>query len=384
MAMIIELRGVEFHNKGAELMLHAIVEKIRSKFPDVMFVMEKSTSAPISKQKEFGIFTKTNIKLFKLPIKYIFALVPQSIRRNNNYITESEIDIVIDGSGFAFGDQWGAWKAGYRLGDHIIKWKNAGKTVIMMPQAFGPFNDQALRKKMQTIIRYSDLIFARDRISYEYMLELDPKATNIKLRPDFTNLIKGSIPDNFKKESCEVAIIPNNKMIETASEADGIAYVNMLKNMVQLIQDKGYKPFFLIHEGKRDLELALKTNKSISKPVPVVIEDNPLHVKGIIGASKAVITSRFHGLVSCLAQAVPCLATGWSHKYEMLLEDYGYEEALLDVNSDGSVLHRKVESVLNESSRIAIIEKLKKNSLDQKKLSEATWEEIFALLSKFN
>jgi colanic acid/amylovoran biosynthesis protein len=384
MAMIIELRGVEFHNKGAELMLHAIVEKIKSKFPDAMFVMEKSTSAPMSKQKEFGIFTKTNIRVFKIPIKYIFALIPKPIRLRNNYVTEGEINIVIDGSGFAFGDQWGAWKAGYRLSDHIIKWKKAGKTVIMMPQAFGPFTDQALKTKMQTIIKYSDLIFARDRKSYDYMIEIDPKATNIQLRPDFTNLIRGPIPSSFNKETCEVAIIPNNKMIETASDAGGVAYVNLLRKMVKLIQDKGYKPFFLIHEGKKDLALALKTNESISDPVPVVIEDNPLYVKGIIGASKAVITSRFHGLVSCLSQAIPCLATGWSHKYAMLLEDYSYGEALIDVDCDNSTLLRKIESVLDESSRRSIIEKLKKNSIDQKKLSEATWEEIFALLSKCN
>ena len=384
MAMIIELRGVEFHNKGAELMLHAIIEKIRNRFPEVIFVMEKTPSAPRIKQREFDIYTKTNFKLFKFPLKYIFAVVPQSIRRSNHLISEGEINVVIDGSGFAFGDQWGAWKAGYRLADHIIKWKNNGKKVIMMPQAFGPFTDPKLKIKMQTIIKYSDLIFARDRISYQYMLDLDPKATNIKLRPDFTNLIKGSIPADFNPKTCEVAIIPNNKMIETASEEGGAAYKSMLIKMVELIQDKGYKPFFLIHEGKKDLALALKTNESIKAQIPVVIEDNPLHVKGIIGSSKAVITSRFHGLVSCLAQAIPCLATGWSHKYEMLLEDYDYSEALVDVKSSDEVLLQKIESVLEASSRLSIIEKLKKNSVGQKKLSEETWEEIFALLSSIN
>ncbi|WP_442589252.1 polysaccharide pyruvyl transferase family protein [Pedobacter sp. AW31-3R] len=382
MAMIIELRGVEFHNKGAELMLHAIIEKIKSKFPDVIFVMEKTPSAPRNKQQEFGIFTKTNFKLYKFPLKYVFALVPQSMRRSNYFINESEIDVVIDGSGFAFGDQWGAWKAGYRLADHIIKWKKSGKKVIMMPQALGPFTEQKLVSKMRTIIEYSDLIFARDRISFQYMLELNPNAKNIKLRPDFTNLIKGSIPSSFDPKTCEVAIIPNNKMIETASEEAGLAYVSMLKKMVEMIQDKGYKPFFLIHEGKKDLALAVNTNNSIEKKVPVVIEDNPLHVKGIIGSSKAVITSRFHGLVSCLAQAVPCLATGWSHKYEMLLEDYGYAEALVDVSSNDTILLQKLDSILDDSSRITIIEKLKKNSIEQKKLSESTWEEIFTLLNK--
>jgi polysaccharide pyruvyl transferase WcaK-like protein len=378
--MIVELRGVEFHNKGAELMLHAIIQKVKMRFPDVIFTMEMTPSAPRSKQLEFGIFTKTNFKLYKFPVKYIFDLIPQSIRRNNNYISEQEIDVVLDGSGFAFGDSWGAWKAGFRLADHIKHWKRQNKKVIMMPQALGPFTDEKLSEKMRTIIDYADLIFARDRISFEFISALRPNAKNIVLRPDFTNIIKGDVPSTFDSKSCEVAIIPNNKMIETTSKEDGEAYKTILKSTVRLIQELGYKPFFLIHEGKKDLALAMDTNLAIASQIPIVQEDNPLYVKGIIGACRAVITSRFHGLVSCLAQGIPCLATGWSHKYEMLLEDYNYSEALIDVKSSDASLKDKLIYILEDKTRTEIITNLKEHSKVQKELTEQTWNQIFDLI----
>jgi polysaccharide pyruvyl transferase WcaK-like protein len=109
----------------------------------------------------------------------------------------------------------------------------------------------------------------------------------------------------------------------------------------------------------------------------VIKEDNPLHIKGIISKSAAVFSSRFHGLVSCLSQAIPCLATGWTHKYEMLLNDYNYSEALLDIHCDDELLYTKVKSVLTEPSKSMIMENLKKEGLIQKALSEEMWKQVF-------
>ena len=78
----------------------------------------------------------------------------------------------------------------------------------MLPQAFGPFSDNELIQKMQVIINQADLIFARDEISFDYLKALDKASTNIILRPDFTNLIKGKIPSDFNKTECEIAVIP--------------------------------------------------------------------------------------------------------------------------------------------------------------------------------
>ena len=166
-------------------------------------------------------------------------------------------------------------------------------------------------------------------------------------------------------------------MVATATKQDGEAYVNLLPRIIQTIENLGYKPYFLIHEGRVDRNFTEEINQKLITRLPIVQEDNPLHIKGIISKSKAVITSRFHGLVSCLSQAIPCLATSWSHKYETLLQDYNYPEGMLDVYCDDELLIAKVKSVLTEPSRNLIIEKLKNESVKQKKRSEEMWEKVF-------
>ncbi len=376
--MIIELRGVEFVNKGAELMLHAIINQIKEEMPDTIFAMEKSGRVPAGKLKAHGIFQKFSLN--KLNSDKLGGLVPEGMRKNAGFVLPREVDVVLDASGFAYGDQWGAKKAGTRLANHIGQWKEQGKKVIMLPQAFGPFTEAALAEHMKTIIRHTDLIFARDKISYEYLQQLSSASQNIILKPDFTNLIKGTVPADFDRAACQVAIIPNSKMIETSGKEEGEAYVPLLSRLINVIIELGHKPFFLIHESQSDAAIAEETNRRLNQPLSVIREEDPLHVKGIIGSSKAVVTSRFHGLVSCLSQAIPCLTTGWSHKYEMLLQDYQYPEALVDVHSDDSTLRQKATLILTEPAATLIREKLTEEGTRQKQLSREMWQKVFEVI----
>ena len=374
--MNIELRGVNFFNKGAELMLQAILSRVKKEMPDALFVMEKTVNTPRVKHLENGIYTKANFKR-GTPVKYLLAPVPSFISKRWYYIGERDIDVVLDCSGFAYGDIWGAKKAFNKLGKYIIEWKNQGKKVILLPQAFGPFSNGELVEVMKNIVSHADLIFARDQVSLKYLQQLNDKSKKVICAPDFTNLIEGTSQLCFNSSKCEVAIIVNSKMIDTATIKDAEAYVNLLYRIIVMIVELNHKPYFLLHEVKTDEKLAESINQKLTTKLPIVIEDNPLHIKGIISKSKAVVTSRFHGLVSCLSQAIPCLATSWSHKYEMLLQDYNYSDGLLDVHCDDELLLTKVKSILTEPSKSTIIKNLRIESLKQKQLSEEMWKQVF-------
>src|SRR5690606_17843396 len=98
--MIIELRGVEFVNKGAELMLQAILQEVRREIPEAKFAMEVTGRAPLAKLKENDILIKSNVKRKGFNFEPLFNILPNNLLRSIGLVNESEINVVLDGSGF--------------------------------------------------------------------------------------------------------------------------------------------------------------------------------------------------------------------------------------------------------------------------------------------
>jgi colanic acid/amylovoran biosynthesis protein len=197
--------------------------------------------------------------------------------------------------------------------------------------------------------------------------------------PDFTNLINGTLPADFKLTNNSVCLIPNYRMIDMTNSEASSGYVDFMASVANYLIKQGKAPFILIHEGAKDMKLG----KSISERamnLPVIFESEPRNIKGIIGKCEFVVGSRFHGLVSALSQGVPALATGWSHKYEMLFSDYDFPEGILSVDDPKKVIFEKLDLLIDFDSREKICLKIKSKSDYLKQLSESMWEEVFSTI----
>jgi len=379
--MIIEIRKAGFSNKGAELMLLATLEILKNEFPDAKFCMTPVLSSkPYEKRIALGLYQKIHLrdkkrgKLFGV----LGNIIPKRIRDMYGIVIDGEVDAVIDISGYSYHDRWQTSSC-TQLAMLSKAWKRNGTKVILLPQAFGPFETIVSSDAMIAALKNIDLIFAREQESFDHLVKLGGRTDHIKIAPDFTNLLEGVPPEDDDCYS-DYCIIPNFRMIQKSPEKDRALYKPFIVKCIQRLQVHGHTPFLLIHEMGQDEVLADEINSMLSTPLRVLKETDPLRIKGIIGCCEGVIASRYHGLVSALSQGVPALATSWSHKYQLLFDDYGIKDGLRDLHSGDEELYQQIDRIVDPTSKNRIKATLNEKSAELKQKSLDMWKDVFDCL----
>ncbi|MBK1692969.1 polysaccharide pyruvyl transferase family protein [Ectothiorhodospira mobilis] len=381
--MIIEIRKAGFLNKGAELMLYAILEKMRTAYPEATFAMaptHKGSSQPFDKLVKLGLLPKASLYYKGFQFGRFAKFTPRKLREMYGVVLDSEIDVVIDAAGFSYSDQWGD-QSSLELAQSAARWRKQGTKVILMPQAFGPYTGKRIRKAIRRAVDNVDLVMPRERTSYDYLTEVTGKRENIRQYPDFTNLIEGVIPEYFDRSRYGVCLVPNYRMVDKTGGARSRVYLPFMVRCAELLRENDAKPFILVHEGANDRWLADQISEGAGG-LPVLTEDDPLKIKGILCASYATIGSRFHGLVSALSQGVPSLATGWSHKYQELFRDYGFPDGVISVDVSDNELAEKIGRLVDEQANREISESLKQESAGLKSRSEMMWNDVYSVIDR--
>lgn len=382
--MIIEIRQAGFVNKGAELMLHAVVQQLRQQYPDAKLTMAPAWGGAdntFEKMRALNLYPKAWLWKKGIDLGQIADFVPKkTLLKRYGLVFNSEVDVVLDAAGFSYSDQWGV-NSSKELSASSKQWKKNGTKFIMLPQALGPFEDKQIQKYVKTWAKNADLIFPREKDSYQYLTNLVGEQDKIKQFPDFTNLVKGTLPEGYDASNKRIALVPNYRMIDMTSQKEGDAYLPFMIRCAKYLVAQNQQPFILVHEGNNDRMLAEKISEAVGG-IPIITETDPLHIKGILGSCDATIGSRFHGLVSALSQGVPSLATGWSHKYQRLFEDYMFTEGLVSVLDSDEQLHQKIDLLIKPESSVTLKQKLPERSNELKTLSEQMWQLVFDEINK--
>jgi colanic acid/amylovoran biosynthesis protein len=368
--MTIQIDGTNTVNKGAELMLYAVLQEIERKYPDAKVLYNQQWSNPnyIRTKLNFGtrpfahllipVLNKCKVHgiLRRLSVPCSFLTLRYPIKG---------LDLVLDAGGFQFGDQWNIsdydlllWENYYR------KLKKQGTKIILLPQAFGPFETKNGKKIVGIVSKYTDIIFAREEVSYNHLIKAGADGRKIKLYPDFTALVEGIIPKRYEFLKDGICIIPNKRMIDKSTVLPE-NYFSFLEKIIQIIQQQGKSPFLLNHESKSDFVLCELINQQLKVPLTIVNNLTALEIKGVISQSYLVVSSRFHGVASALNSGVPCLATSWSHKYAELFKDYRQSDCVLDLSRPDKIrekvryylsdnVHKSVSEILPEAKRVVV------------------------------
>jgi colanic acid/amylovoran biosynthesis protein len=376
--MIVEVAGVSTRNKGAELMLIAIAEHFASRAGEIQLAVDVDFGS-YDDRARYGLRTVMHRVPYRkrafLRVALSHWLMPPQLQVAYGLVAERNIDVVLDASGFAFGDQLGA-KRSEEFAESVTRWRAAGKKIVLLPQALGPFETPRVRRAFATVLRHADLIYARETTSFEHVRRIGCSMSNVRQAPDFTNLVSAELPSGFRALPRMACIVPNHRMVEkTTAEVKG-RYVPVLADCVRELIRCGCAPTIVLHDSVVDETLVDPLRTALGHEIPVLREDDPRRLKGILGAAHVVVGSRFHALVGALSQNVPCIGIGWSHKYEMLFEDYDCPECLMPGNATLEEVRAAVKLVAVEPARGRTIDRISRASNDQKERTRQLWSEV--------
>lgn len=378
--MIIQIDGTNTLNKGAELMLVAIVEQIEKFHPNAKVVYNSNYSGEKKPDIKTKIVMKKRfwLKNSRIPIAILSRLGFSYTFFTSKHVTKG-VDLVLDAAGFQFSDQWNYSDERLNtLNNYFKVLKENNSKIVLLSQAFGPFDTKSGENSVKIINKYADVIIAREKVSYKYLIDAGAEKSKVWQYPDFTLLVEGILPEKYNFTKGKICIIPNKKMV-THTSAGSIEYLEFLKKVILEFKSLGKDVFLLNHEGEGDLNICKQISSKIKNKICIVSGLNAKEVKGVIGASFMTVSSRFHGVASALSQGVPCLATSWNHKYKMLFEDYDQFDKIINIEDIWSETQLKIHKTFKNHTEIRAILNSKKEelSIEIKSMWEQIWKNQF-------
>jgi polysaccharide pyruvyl transferase WcaK-like protein len=412
--IVIHIRGGGFRNKGAELMLVATAAAAREKLSDPVVAVNYQLGTIAQRRhldlsdlfwvehhdkkiikslynrmatlnRKRGLVSEDAVASLLQPGDWTDSTLERTLKRlrlvnvsrGTNTILGNEVNILLDISGYAYGDAWGPRNAEIAA-TYYAEIRRQGGKVVLLPQQLGPFDRKEVRDAFRRMADSCDVIYARDPESMSEASKVLQGHNQLRMAPDFTVLQEGALDHGYQVEG-HACIVPNYRMLEGSNADVAEEYPRFLERCILHLRENSIPSVVVVHEqDERDNKLAHDVANRTG--VDVISESDPLKLKGLIGSCYLMVGSRFHGLVSALSQNVPAVGTGWSHKYQMLFKDYDQADALLSVDSDQDRIAECLAPRLNPESHETERARLQVHSERHKTLAKAMWTEIWGLV----
>jgi polysaccharide pyruvyl transferase WcaK-like protein len=309
-------------NFGDLLMAKAVSVEARKRGYDV--ALDRRTDRPAMERgtgEKFGVVPERFYRRYP-HTSNLANSVAYRIGGGPGSATPSRIERVFDISGLSYSTHWSLGSV-TELRDRSAWWARKGRRIMLLPQAFGPFDDTRVRA-MRQALDHVDQIWARDPHSAMLMQGIVGNDRNVSIAPDFTGSITPEQTEPHDDES--LCIVPNVRMLDKAT--DGADYIRFVRWVAAEGARRGLRIKWLLHSPREDARI-LDFVGGLSDAA-VLRPQTPLEAKALLGAMGAVVSSRYHALVSALSMGTPAVAVGWMHKYHALMHDYGVPELAAD------------------------------------------------------
>jgi len=368
----IGIYGTNWNNKGAATMIYVLVDQFSKKaaqdsrevyfkiFLDAKYdKIGQTIKFPINTENVFWQLGKIQfIKDFVLVFFYKITKRKFFLNSSFNLRKINECDFLIGADGYCFYDA-NAIKAIIFSLSRILFSSFLGKNYYLFPQSFGPFHSKLRIFLLKLILGKAKRIYVRGKESQENLQGIVNK--ELIICPDIAFLFdvpaefhsKNYIED-FEESLQKIAIIPNINLAKVRKE-----YIQLLTEFLKKLSNYNYRVFLIPHEIKKNkfdgLALCQQIYQRLSgaerQKVKIIDDKNYTanDYKAIINKMDIVTTSRFHGAVAALSQAIPVITLSWSFKYKELMSWFGLEDYNIDFNDFNSQKATDLVRIANQN-----------------------------------
>jgi polysaccharide pyruvyl transferase WcaK-like protein len=376
-------------NRGAEAMLATAIGQVRERWPGAQVyifsylpqrdraLLQAPDVAIIDARPRalvLGHFPGALLGMLRIPD----ALLPKSARALRR------CDVLLDISGISFAD--GREKF---LPFNILNiWPAmlAGTPVVKLAQALGPFGGALTRLTGRLFLARCAHIYARGPQTADFVRALGISADRWDTAPDTAFLYQSQYSLSSENTAQIEALV--TRLAE--AHANGHTVIGLSPSAVVAGKAPGdyigqFVRLLAAHaeDDTRFVVLPNATRQGVdatrNNDLPIIAElraraaealpaealariewvDYDINTAGsrcLIAGCDLVLTSRFHGMISCLCLKTPVVVVGWSHKYAEVMAAFGLDDFVVDYADPALDLAALVQSL--HETRTAVAEKI--------------------------
>lgn len=351
--------GGEMSNKGAQSMLFQIVSEMKKRYPSKKTValtdIKPDDAKSIADIYSFEIVPFGIRDIFYLygGVQTVMAKVSGISKENIIHLKEilNNTCMAFDVSGYAFSSSLNTLNSIKYL-YRIAVLKKYTIPTVLMPQSFGPFHykfpfNQYIKMTGKKLLPYPAVIFAREQHSFD-AVKKQFNLNNVCLSKDMVLTGKEVIRDAVLKTNISLreypitkpctAVVPNNMLVKKISSEKALhIYQNVIDALIKYDKD-----IYIVQHSEADTDLCRKIKEYYrDNPRIILLQENLncLEYDLLIRQFDFIIASRYHSLVHAYKQNVPCIAIGWSEKYDSLMAIMGQSNYMIDARNiiDGEI-----------------------------------------------
>lgn len=268
-------------------------------------------------------------------------------------------DFIFDiGQGDSFADIYGRQRFEWidKIHKLAIKLK---KPYCLLPQTIGPFKDAAVREEANRSIRLSNLVMARDKQSYDYVIQNVPEQKHIDEYTDvafFMPYKKREFDKNFIHVGLNVsALLWNGGYTRNNQFGLKVEYQSLVCAIIDYFLSLGNVKLHLIphvvqseRDVENDYEVSCELYYKYNHPNLVLSElfFGPIEAKNYISGMDFFMGARMHSTIGAFSSGVPVIPMAYSRKFNGLFIDTLNYPHMVDMKADSE---RKNLQTIRES-----------------------------------